>query len=102
MDQYTKGTGGGPGALEYFAAWKERDSSNVIKYSQQAANIYLSVVHMWDKVFQFSFVQERSLMPEGSVIDDAGELVGTLDGENKSDSDFEDENRGNRVTGKRT
>jgi len=41
-------------------------------------------------------------MSEGCVIDNAGELVGILDGENKSDSDFEGDNRSSRATGKRT
>ena len=102
MDQYTKGTGGGPGAPENFAAWKERDETNVIKYSQQASNIYLSVVHMWDKMFQFPFVRERSPMPEGCVIDDACELVGMLEGDHGSESGFESDNRGDRATGKRS
>ncbi len=33
MDKYTMGTGGGPGADANFAAWQERDPTNVVTYS---------------------------------------------------------------------
>ena len=42
MEQYTMGTGGGPGAPENFNVWQERDPASVVGYIQQNAFIYLS------------------------------------------------------------
>jgi hypothetical protein len=49
MDKkYTMGTGGGLGADENFAAWQERNPTNVVTYSSgsQPSLIYLLVMHM--------------------------------------------------------
>ena len=48
------GTGGGSGAPENFADWQERDESYILTYTpQQAANLYLTIVFMWDKTHGF-------------------------------------------------
>ena len=72
MDKYTMGTGGGPGAEENFAAWQDRDETNVVTYSpgSQPSLIYLSVVHMWDKEYSFPFVTVRDSMPDNCSIDE--------------------------------
>ena len=70
MDKYTKGTGGGPGADENFAAWEQRDECCVVNYSNQPSNIYLSVVHMWDKDCGFPFVSVKDPLPLDCSIDD--------------------------------
>ncbi len=54
MKSYTMGTGGGPGAPENFADWKERDESYILRYTdQQVAMLYLTIVFMWDKLHDF-------------------------------------------------
>ena len=72
MDRYTQGTGGGPGADENFAAWEQRCETNVVTYTQgsQPSLIYLSVVHMWDKQYDFPFVTVKDPMPADVCIDD--------------------------------
>ncbi len=56
MDKYTMGTGGGPGNDANFAAWQHRDECNVVRYTNQPSNIYLLVIHSWDKQFSVPFV----------------------------------------------
>ena len=72
MDRYTQGTGGGPGADENFAAWEQRCETNVVTYTtgSQPSLIYLSVVHMWDKHYDFPFVTVKDTMPIGYCVDD--------------------------------
>ena len=72
MDKYTMGTGGGSGSDENFAAWQERDPTNVVTYSSgsQPSLIYLSVVHMWDKQYSFPYVSVKDTMPADCAIDD--------------------------------
>ncbi len=69
MDKYTMGTGGGPGDDENFAAWQQRDECNVVWYTNQPSNIYLSVVHSWDKQFGFPFVAVKDPLPVECAID---------------------------------
>ena len=63
MDLYTMGTGGGPGAPENFNVWQEPDPTTVVNYIQQNAFIYLSLVHIWDKKYIFSFVNVKDKLP---------------------------------------
>jgi hypothetical protein len=69
MDKYTMGTGGGPGDDANFAAWQQRDECNVVRYTNQPSNIYLSVVHSWDKAFGFPFVSVKDPLPTECAID---------------------------------
>ncbi len=70
MKKYTMGTGGGPGAPKNFATWETRDESYVSLYTQQDANLYLAVVHIWDKLYGFPFVPRRDPMLDECMIDD--------------------------------
>ena len=70
MDKYTQGTGGGSGLDENYVAWQQRDELHVINYTnQQASLIYLTVVHMWDKMYGFSFVSVKDSLPLEWAID---------------------------------
>ena len=71
MKKYTMGTGGGAGAPENFSTWQTRDETHVSTYIQQATNLYLAVVHIWDKQFGFPFVPKRDPMPRDCMIDDS-------------------------------
>ena len=65
------GTGGGPGAEENFAAWEQRDETNVVTYGiQQDSLIYLSVVHIWDKMYSFPLVRPKGPLPSDCQIED--------------------------------
>jgi hypothetical protein len=70
MKKHTMGTGGGPGVPKKFATWETRDESYVLLYMQQDANLYLAVVHTWDKLYDFPFVPRKDPMPDNSMIDD--------------------------------
>jgi hypothetical protein len=62
MELYMKGTGGGPGADEYFHNWMECDNTCVVTYlSGQHSNIYLSMVKMWDRSYGYVFVNKDQL-----------------------------------------
>ncbi len=70
MKKYTMGTGGGPGVPKNFAAWETWYESYVLLFTQQDANLYFAVVHIWDNLYGFPFVPRRDLMPDGCMIDD--------------------------------
>jgi hypothetical protein len=79
MDKYTMGTGGGPGDDANFAAWQQRDECNVVRYTNQPAHIYLSVVHSWDKQFGFPFVSFKDPLPMECAIDSSFDVSGIGD-----------------------
>jgi hypothetical protein len=39
-------------------------------YMQQASNLYLAVVHIWDKIYGFPLVPQRDPMSDHCMIDD--------------------------------
>ena len=65
-----KGTGGGLGADKNFAAWEQCDECCVVNYTNQPSNIYLSVIHMWDKDYCFPFVSVKDPLPLDCSIND--------------------------------
>ena len=91
MEKYTKGTGGGSGAPELFAAWqgnsdesqdhdavwKNRDERQAVTYTTQRCNIYLSVVLMWDKAhgYKLSYAGAKGTMPKECGIDDSEDHI---------------------------
>jgi hypothetical protein len=72
MKKHTMGTGGGPGAPKNFFTWETWDESYVLLYTQQDANLYLAMIHIWDKLYGFPFVPRtrRDPMPDKCMIDD--------------------------------
>ncbi len=51
------GTGGGSGLPENYVVWQERDETTITGYIPQiAADLYLTVVHMWDRMYDYPFV----------------------------------------------
>ncbi len=86
MDKYTMGTGGGPGDDANFAAWQQRDECNVVRYTNQPSNIYLSVVHSWDKQFGFPLVSVKDPLPMECAIDSSFDLSGI--GDESDDNNF--------------
>ncbi len=71
MEQYTIGTGGGSGLPENYIIWQERDDTTISGYiSQIAADLYLTIVFMWDRMHDFPFVTRREQLPQEARIDD--------------------------------
>lgn len=84
MHNWMKGTGGGSGAPEDFSIWEQRDPIRFIDYSNQAARMYLSVVYIWDKKYDFLLVTQKDTVPADAVIDD-GVLFGSWHDEAEED-----------------
>ncbi len=55
------GTGGGSGLPENYVIWQERDDTTISGYiSQIAADLYLTIVYMWDRMHDFPFVTDSA------------------------------------------
>ena len=64
MDKYMMGTGGGDGDDANFSNWWERDETRTATYiNGQNSNLYLSLMYMWDKSYNFVFVEKRDPLP---------------------------------------
>ena len=90
MELYTMGTGGGPGALEYFNVWQEeRGPTSVMSYIQQNAFIYLSLVHIWDKQYSFPFIEVNGQLPSNAAIVDGWTADADVDGASDDNNMFQ-------------
>ena len=92
MDKYTMGTGGGPGDDANFAAWQQRDECHVVRYTTQPSNIYLSLVHTWDKQFGYPFVSLKDPLPNECAIDSIFDISSGVGGD-----DFDDDIGGDDI-----
>lgn len=64
MDKYMMGKGGGDGGDANFSNWWERDETRTTTYiNGQNSNLYLSLMYMWDKSYNFVFVEKRDPLP---------------------------------------
>jgi hypothetical protein len=70
MDKWMMGTGGGPGAPENFAIWQDRQEADTAAYIGQACDVYLSLVYIWDKMYDFVFVTKKDSLPSHMHIGD--------------------------------
>ncbi len=61
-------TGGSSGEPENFSTWRTQDKSYVFGNIKQTCNLYLAVVHIWDKHFGFPFVPKKDPMPGKCMI----------------------------------
>ena len=76
MEHYTKRTGGGAGHPEKFHNWKNSDSKWIAYYlNDQECNLFLAVIHMSDKEFNFPMVKIMGSMPTKSQIDDCFDVA---------------------------
>ncbi len=58
------GTGGGDGDEVNFANWWEHDHSCTATYLHgQNNNLYLSLLYIWDKLYNFVFVAKKNPIP---------------------------------------
>jgi hypothetical protein len=71
MDLYMMGTGGGDGDDANFSNWWERDDTCTATYLHgQNSNLYLSLLYMWDKLYNFVFVAKKDPLPGHMAIGD--------------------------------
>ena len=64
MDKYMMGTGGGDGDDANFSNWWEQGKTRTATYiNGQNSNLYLSLMYMWDKSYNFVFVEKRDPLP---------------------------------------
>lgn len=73
MVKYTWGTGGGDGHPVVSAVWTERHELQSVTYLGKKArqSVFLSVVHIWDKSYNFPLTVVKGRVPEDSAIDDS-------------------------------
>ena len=100
MDKWMMGTGGGPGAPENFAIWQDRDETETAGYIEQACDVYLSLVYIWDKKYDFVFVTKKDPLPSHMHIGDHynGDDGGDDDDDEEVDFTNNDNNSSNQVT----
>lgn len=71
MERYTMGTGGGSGLPENYVIWQEKDKTAIAGYIPQiAADLYLTVVHMWHRMYDYPFVVSHEQLPKDARVDD--------------------------------
>ncbi len=71
MDLYMMGTGGGFGDEANFSNWWERDDTCTATYLHgQNSNLYLSLVYMRNKLYNFVFIAKKDPRPGHMAIGD--------------------------------
>ena len=64
MGDYTKNTGGGSGDDSHVVPWQERDNVAFVNYENKIKySIYLTVVHMWSRLYNDPFLIIRDNIP---------------------------------------
>ncbi len=64
MDLYMMGTGEGDGDEANFSNWWERGDTHTATYLHgQNSNLYLFLMYMWDKLYNFVFVAKKDPLP---------------------------------------
>jgi len=71
MSNYTKNTGGGSGDDADFVTWQERDETDIADDDWNVkTSVYLTVVHMFNKSYDFPLVVTQEDIPAAFQIDD--------------------------------
>jgi hypothetical protein len=71
MDLYMMRTGGGDGDEASFSNWWECDDTCTATYLHgQNSNLYLSLMYMWDKLYNFVIVTKKDPLPGHMAIGD--------------------------------
>ncbi len=70
MERYTIGTGGGSGLSENYIIRQEKDDTTISGYiSQIAADLYFTIVFMWDRMHDFPFITRQEQLPQEARVD---------------------------------
>jgi hypothetical protein len=71
MVDYQKNTGGGDGNEEAFTTWDCREDLTFLNYDHKVKdNVYLTIIHMLDKEYQFPLTVVNDTLSEEAMIDD--------------------------------
>ena len=71
MNEYMKRTGGGDGDPAVVTSWKERYPIKFGNYTKTSQSIYLTIIHMWDKQYDFSLLYSpKEQVPQNVRVDD--------------------------------
>jgi hypothetical protein len=71
MNLYMMGTGGGDGDEANFSNWWEHDDTcTATNLHRQNSNLCLSLMYMWDKLYNFVFVAKEDPLPGHMAIGD--------------------------------
>ena len=86
MSNYTKNTGGGDGDDTAIVLRKERDEVEIVNYYYKIRNsVYLTVVHIYNKLYHFPLVVVvKYIIPTEFQIDDSmTELISSMSSRQK-------------------
>ena len=73
MVDYSKNTGGGSGDESEIVIWQDRDEVSFVNYDEKVKNcIYLTIVHMWSRMYNDPLVVVRDDIPPDCQIEDGG------------------------------
>ena len=80
MEDYTKNTGGGDGDEALYVVWQEREDAAIVNYDRKIkGGVYLTIVHMWNKQFNFPLVTTKDPIPDACQVDDnSGDNISNL------------------------
>ena len=68
MNQFCKGTGGGPGKDSSYVIWHQGKNHNIVGYVM--GKLYLTIIHIWEKALNFPLMLEKPLIHDEFAIDD--------------------------------
>ena len=72
MSDYTKNTGGGDGDDAAITIWQEREETDILNYDRKLKNnVYLTIVHMYNKMYDYPLVVVKDSIPTEFQIDDS-------------------------------
>lgn len=78
MEYHTIGKGGGLGITETYIIWQERNETVVTGYNSQiTADLYLTGINMWDRMYDHLFATTHKQIPQEARIDDR-ECIGNF------------------------
>lgn len=90
MIKYKKNTGGGDGNPIVVAVWQDRDPLDIVGYATNnlKADVHLTLIHLWDKQYEFPLtIVKESGTPGGGVDDDDEDYVDFFDLSHGDDRD---------------
>lgn len=71
MKNFKMDTGGGSGNEATVACWQDREPHEIVTYINHIeSNIYLTILHMWDKMYGFPLSAKSGQVPPGVGVDD--------------------------------
>ena len=77
MNDYQKKTGGGDGDEVLFVSWDERDPIEFLDYDLKVKNnVHLTIIHMYDKQFDFPLTVRVDCIKLDYTVDDNFECEG--------------------------